>query len=40
MIGNLLVSQPTKYGNTVIGVIYYDNHKSQIILLTIYNIYN
>jgi len=32
IIGNLLVSQLTKYGNIVIGVIYYDNQKSQIIL--------
>lgn len=32
IIGNLLVSQLTKYGNTVIGVIYYDNQKPQLIL--------
>jgi len=31
IIGNLL-SQLTKYSNTVIGVIYYDNQKSQLIL--------
>lgn len=31
IIGNLLVPQITKYDNSVIGVIYYDNQKSQII---------